>query len=239
MISSGEPSEDAAGPGARLTAICAGTRSMEFASMSRQAGFSSPAATGGPRSASRRSPGEYRSRSQAWSITVERHGFGWRLVALPRRDSQVAATAQPRVRPSAYTSSRSRTSRTEPRDLQVRPPTISPGHHCRVLRDRVASLRGKYIPQLQVDALLSLHRRHVTRGHPIGARYRAHHVGSKTWLSLGRGIARTVAAVYRWATGIGPLGGHGSRIRSEVGWIHVALARSARRVSFECRIANA
>jgi hypothetical protein len=34
--------------------------------------------------------------------------------------------------------------------------TISPGHHCRVLRDRVASLRGKYIPQPQVDALLSL-----------------------------------------------------------------------------------
>jgi hypothetical protein len=44
--------------------------------------------------------GGYRSRSQAWSITVERR---WRLVAQPSGDRRVVASAQPGVRPGAYT----------------------------------------------------------------------------------------------------------------------------------------
>jgi hypothetical protein len=47
--------------------------------------------------------GEYRSQSQAWSITVEHRRFGWRLIAQPSGDSHVAASAQPGVRPGAYT----------------------------------------------------------------------------------------------------------------------------------------
>jgi hypothetical protein len=47
--------------------------------------------------------GGYRSQSQVWSIAVERRRLGWRLVARPGGDSQVAASAQPGVRPGAYT----------------------------------------------------------------------------------------------------------------------------------------
>jgi hypothetical protein len=47
--------------------------------------------------------GGYRSQSQAWSIAVERRRLGWRLVARPGGDSQVTASAQPGVRPGAYT----------------------------------------------------------------------------------------------------------------------------------------
>jgi hypothetical protein len=146
MISSGEPPEDAAGPGARLDgdlrwhteyAICVDEPASGFlvASGDGRTAVCIPAVAG-----------EYRSRSQAWSITVEHHGFGWRLVAQPRRDSQVAATAQPRVRPSAYTSSRSRTSRPEPRDRQVGPVD----HQSRAPLSGTARQRGEpareYIP---------------------------------------------------------------------------------------------
>jgi hypothetical protein len=217
------------------TAICAGTRSMQFVSMSRQAGFSSPVATGGPRSASRRSPASIAlgHRPGRSPLSIMGSAGGWLLsqgvTARSRQPLSRGFVPAPtrRVAPGRAGPSRE--------TGRCAPSTISPGHRCPVLRDRVASLRGKYIPQPQVEALLSLYRRHVTRGHPIGA----HHVGSKTWSSLCRGIACTVAAVYRWGTGIGPLGGQGSRIRPEVGWIRVASARSARRVSFECCIANA
>jgi hypothetical protein len=47
--------------------------------------------------------GRYRSQSQAWSITVERRRFGWRLVARPSGGSHVVASARPAVRPGAYT----------------------------------------------------------------------------------------------------------------------------------------
>jgi hypothetical protein len=47
--------------------------------------------------------GGYRSRSQAWSITVGRRRFGWRLVAHSSGDIEVAASAQPGVRPGGYT----------------------------------------------------------------------------------------------------------------------------------------
>jgi hypothetical protein len=47
--------------------------------------------------------GGYRSQSQVWSIAVEHRRFGWRLVAQPSGESQVAASAQPGVRPGAYT----------------------------------------------------------------------------------------------------------------------------------------
>ena len=47
--------------------------------------------------------GAYRSRSQEWSITVGRRRCGWRLVAQSRGDIEAAASAEPGVRPGAYT----------------------------------------------------------------------------------------------------------------------------------------
>jgi hypothetical protein len=145
------------------TAICAGTRSMQFVSMSRQVGFSSPVATVGPRSASRRSPASIALGHRPGRSPLRIMGSaGGRLLSQGR----TARSRQPLSRGCVPAPTRRvAPGRAGPsREIcRCAPSTISLGHRCPVLRDRVASLRGKYISQPLVDALLSLYRRHVTR----------------------------------------------------------------------------
>lgn len=124
------------------TAICAGTRSMQFVSMSRQAGFSSPVTTGGPRSASRRSPasialGQRPGRSP---LSIMGSAGGWLLsqgvTARSRQPLSRGFVPAPtrRVAPGRAGPSRE--------TGRCAPSIISPGHRCPVLRDSVVSLRG-------------------------------------------------------------------------------------------------